>query len=203
MSRQQQALSFREMRAIERRREILETAARLFREKGYQAVTIEEIANYLKLTKASLYYYVDSKEDLFLECLYAAMDPLLEEASQIAESNLDPVEKLERLITNHVLRLVNEIYIAPVILQHLESLPPRIKDIAVAGRNEYDKIFRTVLLEGMEKGCFRQQNPTITTYLILGSLNWIPHWFSSKGPLNKEDVAKFFVDNLLRVVKVG
>ena len=56
--------SFREIRYDEKRRKILENAARIFAKKGYERASLEEIAGKLKLTKASLYHYIKSKEEM-------------------------------------------------------------------------------------------------------------------------------------------
>lgn len=192
----------RKVSGNERWQEILETAAQLFRVKGYHGVSLDEIASTLKLNKASLYYYIKSKEELLHECHKAAFIPLMEEMRSIVQTQEEPVIKFEKMIDVHLKRLLDELKIAPFFLQHLEALPVNVREQIVLDRNEYDSLFRIVLEEGMAKGTFIRQNVTVTTYLILGALNWVPYWYKEGGAMSKEEITSFMRNNILRMMGV-
>lgn len=194
--------SYRELRSQERRQEILEAAARLFREKGYNAVTIEEIASSLKMTKGSLYHYIHSKEDLLYECNRAAISPLMAEAQAIVESNDAPDEKLRRIVTLHISRLIDDPYMASLILHHIDSIPKPLRTIMIELRNAYDSLIKRIVKEGIDKGVFVDASPTLVTYFLLGACNDLPTWYRPDGGKTKEEIIQFFVNMTLRAVRV-
>ncbi|MBW1683006.1 MAG: helix-turn-helix transcriptional regulator, partial [Deltaproteobacteria bacterium] len=66
--------TFRQVRFLEKRQQILDSAARLFSQKGYEKASLEEIAARLKLTKASLYHYVRSKKEILFHIQVQAIE---------------------------------------------------------------------------------------------------------------------------------
>ena len=77
-----------------RREEVLETAARVFREKGYESTSIQDIADAVGILKGSLYYYMDSKEDLLYEILKGVHEEALENIKRVGELDGDALQKL-------------------------------------------------------------------------------------------------------------
>lgn len=194
--------SYRELRSQERRQEILEAAARLFRERGYNAVTIEEIASSLRMTKGSLYHYIHGKEDLLYECNRAAITPLMAEAQAIVDSGEPPDEKLRRLIRLHVSRLIDDPYMASLILHHIDSIPKPIRTIMVELRNAYDTLVKRIISEGIAAKVFVDTSPTLVTYFLLGACNDLPTWYRPEGKKTREEIIDFFVEIALRAVRV-
>lgn len=194
--------SYRELRSQERRQEILEAAARLFREKGYHAVTIEEIAHSLKMTKGSLYHYIHGKEDLLYECNRAANAAFMREAEAILAAPLPPDEKLRCLLTIHLSMLIDDPCTAALILYHLDAIPEPVRTSIVEVRNAIDGVYKQILREGMEAGIFIQDSPTLLTYFLLGACNQIPRWYRPEGTMSKEEIVQFFVKMCLRATLV-
>jgi len=87
-----QQMSFREIRYNEKREKILKNAAKIFAKKGYERASLEEIANQLKLTKASLYHYIKSKEEMLFLIQLQAIQQLREGLEKVLQSDMDPVE---------------------------------------------------------------------------------------------------------------
>jgi len=86
---------------------VLETAARLICEKGYEAASVQDIADACGLTKAGLYYYIRSKEDRLLEIQNYGMD-IFEERVLLPVLNIaDPVERLKACMEKNI-HLVTE-----------------------------------------------------------------------------------------------
>src|SRR5690349_502292 len=74
---------------------------------------------------------------------------------------------------------------------------PRREQIA-AQRDEYERLFRAVIAEGIAAGAFAPADSKLAATLVLSALNGIPGWFRANGPLSAEDVAEGFADMLLR-----
>lgn len=192
-------MSFREERAAQRKQAILKTAADIFREKGYHDTTIEEIAKELKFTKASIYYYIPSKEDLLFECNDMAMNLLLKRAEAIAAEDLPPDVKLRELIKQHVETLIDELSLITVLLQQEYALNEEHRELIYAKRDRYEKFFTDVLEQGVRTGVFEETwEPRMVKLIIFGAVNWMFHWYSKSGPMKKHEIAELFADYLLK-----
>lgn len=180
-----------------RREEIVRKAAHAFRERGYHNTSIEDIAQQLNLTKASLYYYVHGKQDLLFEAHRFAMEVLLEGLKRICATTEPPRRQLERAIHHHIHAVVDELSLATMLLQQEYALSPKQRRTIIAMRDEYDALFRSILRAGVASGAFTPIDVKITAFAIVGALNWMPHWFSQSGPMSKDEIADVFSEYLV------
>ncbi|MGQ9825376.1 MAG: TetR/AcrR family transcriptional regulator [Desulfotomaculales bacterium] len=191
-------MSYREERAAERRMSIIKVAARLFSEKGYHEATLEDIARDLKYTKGSIYYYINSKQELLFQCHELAMDMLLGRLEEIMAKDLPPDEKLKEGIKAHIELVVGEMSLVNVALWQDFELQEDYRQVIVAKRDRYERHFRQLIEEGVAKGIFRPLSSKVAVFIIMGAVNWIPRWFSEKGSMSKSEIAGFFADYLVR-----
>src|SRR3954471_18714428 len=84
-----------------RQQEILEAAARVFHEKGYESTSIQDIADAVGILKGSLYYYIDSKEDLLYEILEGIHAEALESVRK-ATAEGDPLQRIRAFVAAHI-----------------------------------------------------------------------------------------------------
>src|SRR5436309_13421077 len=84
-----------------RRAEICRTAAQLFRDRGFDATSVSDVAQALGLTKAGLYHYFESKEALLFEIMTFGLDRVRDEVIIPARAIRDPEERLRQLIVRH------------------------------------------------------------------------------------------------------
>ncbi|KKM10146.1 hypothetical protein SY88_15375 [Clostridiales bacterium PH28_bin88] len=159
---------------------------------------MEEIANELKFTKASIYYYVPSKENLLYECNDMAMNLLLKKGEPIAKLDLPPDEKMRELIKQHVETLIDEISLITVLLQQEYALNEEHRKLIIEKRDRYEKIFTDVLDEGVSTGVFEEYDPKMVKMIIFGAVNWMFHWYSKSGRLKKKEIGEFFADYLVK-----
>ena len=190
-------LTFREIRYNEKRGKILETAARLFANKGYENVTLEEIAAKLKLTRASLYYYVKSKDHIFYEIQMQAIEQGNRAIEEAMATETDPVERLRQAIINHV-RLVTRDHIVGLFRQREVVLPPKLMKEVEAARSRFEGAFQVMIREGIEAGVFRIRNWKLAVKLILGTIYSIPLWYSPRGELSAEEIGENIADFILK-----
>jgi hypothetical protein len=73
---------------------------------------------------------------------------------------------------------------------------PRLKTI-IAKRDRFDQGIRQIITEGIETGVFRQADPKLLTFAILGSINWIPYWFDPSGGATSVEIAEEFAEYLI------
>lgn len=191
-------MGYREERAAERKLNIIKVAARLFSEKGYHEATLEDIARNLKYTKGSIYYYINSKQELLFQCHELAMDMLLGRMEEIMAGDLPLEEKLKEGIKAHIELAVGEMSLVTVALGQEFELQEEYRQVIVEKRDRYEKYFRSLIEEGVEKGIFRPLPSKVAVFIIMGAINWIPRWFSEKGSMSKSEIADFFADYLVR-----
>lgn len=191
-------MSFREERAAERKMNIIKVAAKLFSEKGYHDATLEDIAKNLKYTKGSIYYYINSKQELLFQCHELAMDMLINRMEEILATDWPLEVKLREGIKAHIEMVVGEMSLVTVALGQEFELQEDYRQIIVGKRDQYERYFRRLVDEGIEKGIFRPVPSKMAVFIIMGAINWIPRWYSEKGSMSKEEIAEFFADYLVR-----
>ncbi|WP_312475059.1 TetR/AcrR family transcriptional regulator [Neobacillus sp.] len=191
--------SFREERATQKKLDILRTAANLFNKKGYHETTIEDISNELRMTKGAIYYYVSSKEDLLFQCHDLVASECIEELQVIVESNDHPSKKLKNAIKSLVLFIIEENAVFSVI-NRTNMLSPDTRKAVLEQRDKYEKLFQSIIEEGVQKGVFETNNVKLARLLILGAVNYMPYWIKPRDNQSNDEIADFFSCSLLKSV---
>lgn len=183
--------------------EILRAAARVFRTKGYHAARIQDIADALNMQKGSLYYYIETKEDLLKGLVEDILEQSVELLSNIQDTTHSPAEKVKLCITSHMRLFHNNIDAFGVFIsEDLHFINKNSeKDIFLLMRN-YEKGWNDIFEEGMQSGQFRKDvNYRMVVKGILGMLNWSYRWYHVKEGYTIEQVADIFADLILNGVK--
>ena len=183
-------------KTLRRRREILEGASRVFRERGLHATGMRDIAAELDMHVGNLYYYFRNKQDLLAFCQQDALDGLLSRARTVRKEELRADTQLFKLIYAHVYLLNYEL---PASLAHLEieALEPEVRQPVLRQRDEYERLLRETVDEGIQSGLFRQTDPKVATLAILGAVNWTVKWFRPGGPAKIAEIARQFAEYLV------
>ncbi|MCB9127637.1 MAG: TetR/AcrR family transcriptional regulator [Ardenticatenales bacterium] len=184
-----------------RRDELLQTAARLFREKGYHATTMKDIAAELEILPGSLYHHINSKQSLLVEIMTRGIQALLDYVEPVVASDESAAVKLSKLIGFHIQAITQHPDILTVFLHELKSLPPTERAEQLALRNRYEELLTQIIQQGQRSGEFRHQmHPRMTTFAILGMLNWLYAWYRADGSLSPEEIADEYVALVLKGV---
>ena len=167
------------------RRLILEAAARLFREKGYAAVSLRDIAQAVNMKTGSLYYHFDSKESLVEEILtlgtQGAMAASIEAVAALG-AGADPLDQLEAVFAAHTQFLHHEEDFASANLKILHQVPPAIRERHVRQDREYAD-FVARIIDGIAEthGLAPGMDRSVLRMLCFGAMNWSISWFDPKG----------------------
>lgn len=183
--------------------EILRAAARVFRTKGYHAARIQDIADALHMQKGSLYYYIETKEDLLKGLVEDILEQSVELLSNIQDTTHTPAEKVKLCIASHMRLFHNNIDAFGVFIsEDLHFINKNSeKDIFLLMRN-YEKGWNDIFEEGMQSGEFRKElDYRMALKGILGMLNWSYRWYHVKEGYTIEQVADIFSDLILNGVK--
>ena len=155
----------------ERRQQILEAAWRCFAQHGYENATMDQIAEALPFSKSLLYYYFDSKRDIFLALLSNWADGVVARWNDILPANEPPNVKLRRCVEFAVGLLTEDPDLPRVEMEfwgqlHREpAVTATFREIYAAFRTELAGIIR----EGIDQGLFRPVDPESLAAFIIGA----------------------------------
>lgn len=189
--------NYREIRYREKRQKILDCAARLFSRKGYEKASVEEIAAELNLNKASLYYYIKSKNEILYYIQEQAIAQANEALEKILELDMNPVEKLEAAIKSHV-RIITRCHIMNILKDHEFVLSRKSRKKLVSRRDAFERNFNRIVQDGVESGAFDCLNWKMSAKAALSAINRIPAWYSPRGELSPDEIGEAMVDFILK-----
>jgi AcrR family transcriptional regulator len=169
------------------RQEILRTAARLFRERGYDATSMNDISAALKLSKGGLYHHFRSKDEILYEIMTHAMD-LTEERVLIPIREIaDPEERLRALIRLHIeLVLRARDREITVILHENHPLPAGLRKRVNARKKGYIHYVEQLIMEVQRARDSHNVTHRAAAFALLGMINWIYQWYRPEGGLKEE-----------------
>nr|MBO2472236.1 TetR/AcrR family transcriptional regulator [Bacillota bacterium] len=178
--------------------ELLETALQLFRQKGYHATSMQDIADGMGLRKASLYHYIAAKEDLLVAIYRRTIAEHTERISAISAGPGPASERLARAIKAHLESIISHADMFAVYLYENRSLPPAHQEAVRAASRDYRRRFEDIIREGIDSGEFKPVDPHVAALLILGACNWLPQWYSPSGRMSTDEITGLFTEVLLR-----
>lgn len=167
------------------REKLLKAAASAFMERGYSGTSMDDIANLMGATKGYVYHHYTSKSALYFGVHDWAMQRIDGLVRPVYESQLPCTEKLQRMAYEHVLTVLTDFPSAKVAVQGLERGLMKGEGVQVHRdlrrvirmRDEYEKMFTSLIARGIEDGSFRDEKVSLLAKGVLGALNWTTLWF--------------------------
>lgn len=168
--------------------DVVAGAATVFRDKGYHAASLEDVAVEVGMLKGSLYNYIGSKEELLFAVVRPSAERLLAATRQLAVDPAPAPARVHRLALTHVEVLRDDYACASVYLHEIAGLG-RYPEWAAMDR-EYVALTRSVLAAGVAEGSLEADLDLRTApHLLLGALNWLTRWWDPAGPVTAEEIA--------------
>ena len=179
---------------------IYRVAAEVMCEKGYEATSMNDIADAVGLTKAGIYHYIRGKEQLLFEIMNFAMDMVDEDVIAPAREITDPEERLHTIIERHVKRLLEVGGSVTKLLEEMPSLTPAHQRTVRNRKRAYFELVKQTLEQLRAEGKLRDVNPTVATFSLFGMILWISRWYRRDGELTPPDVLRDFIELALSAV---
>jgi len=180
-----------EQSTANRHQSILETAARLICRDGYEATSMQRIADACELTKAGVYHHVRSKEHLLLEIMSYGMDVFEEQVLSRVIPIADPVERLRECMQRHIHLITSgrdkEI---TIILHEHATLTGAPQEEINARKKRYVRFLESSFREAIRQGRIRRVDPKVAAFSFLGTINWIYKWFRPDGEISGDRLAR-------------
>ena len=185
-----------EHRAI-KRDAVLLAAAQLFNEHGYHATSLAMVAKRLAVTKPTLYYYVQNKEEILFECVRLGLEMLRSAIAAADAAGATPRDKLEAAMHAYALIVTRE-FGRCLIRVGEDPLAPASRRQLRLLKAEIDHEFRALIEQGMADGSIEACDPKLAAFTLAGALSWIGRWFDPLGSLSADEVARHSTALLMR-----
>ncbi len=183
----------------DRRRElVVDTAARVFAERGYDQTSVQELTEAMGLASGGLYHYFESKQHLLIEICDQLMDPLLEQARELLAPDGAPDEQLRALVRLWVAHVVEHRGHMLVFQQerHLIERGDEWRNVRDS-RKQFERLVAGVLERVHREDAVLPDDGRLALAALLGMVNHTVQWYRPGGRLTPLDVADGYVDLLL------
>jgi AcrR family transcriptional regulator len=168
---------------------VLRAAAQLFNEFGYHDTSLAMVAARLQVTKPTLYYYVQNKEEILFECVRLGLELLRAAIAAAAASGGSAIDKLKAAMHEYAL-IVTRDYGMCLIRVGEDPLAPAGRKELRRLKAELDHEFRSLIEQGIAEGSLAPCDPKLAAFTLAGALSWIGRWYDPGGPLGAEAVAR-------------
>jgi AcrR family transcriptional regulator len=183
-----------------KRRRILEASRELFFALGYEATTLDAIAEALQVTKPFIYSYFKNKSEILRAICEIGIGSSLEALDEALATSSPPREKL-RMIVESVTAIIikNQKYIV-VYEREEKNLQPKDAKQLMSLRKEFGVRLARLLEAGAKAGDFEVEDSLLTAVLIGGLVTWVSSWYRPLGRWSQTDVIMHVTRNIERMV---
>ncbi|BAV09314.1 transcriptional regulator, TetR family [Filimonas lacunae] len=186
---------------VTRREVITKAAASLFREKGYKAASMRDLAVKVGVEAASLYNHIRSKTELLHDVCFNIANLYWEHMGQVETSTATAHEKVERLLRFHIHQMVDnyeEVYVSDREWRHLAE--PYLSNYKNQRRN-YRKRFAAIIEKGIDQNEFKQIDAPTAVLIMLHAVSGIDSWHRSREKISAEALEENMVTLLIEGLK--
>lgn len=183
----------------ERWAEIIDAATEIFWERGYDAATLQDIAERVGILKGSIYYYIESKTDLRAHMLSEAHRDGIAMITRIAGSESEPLTRLYKVLVAHVFHVCKHMARTALFLHEIRRLSEKEKAQIGIDDRAYSRVFQNCIEQAQAAGLIQEDlDPKLAGLCMLSSLNATYTWYRADGDFTPEQVAEHLASTLLR-----
>ena len=175
--------------------EIYRAAARIICEKGYDATSMNDIAEAVGITKAGIYHHIPGKKELLFRIMSFGLDELEEKVIVPARAIADAEDRLRAIITNHV-RLITG-HSTPQGNNPVTIVVDEVAGLRAAHRRKIDQrkrayvdLVRDTLKQLQEEGKLSEIDVTAAAFSLLGMILWLSRWYNPNGRLTRDQIVE-------------
>jgi AcrR family transcriptional regulator len=179
------------------------TAARLFRERGYARVTVDDIVRQVGVTKGAFYHYFDSKGTLLYELHDEYVSYAVARVRHVIESESHPAGQLRAYVRELFSQIHEYQEYVQVLFDERRDLPPENVDAVEAKKDMLRKLLEDVIASGIEDGTFRRTDPKLAALAVSGMALWAYQWYRPSGRLTAEEIADTFAELIIQGLQAG
>ena len=180
---------------------IVEKAAILFKEKGFKAASMRELAEVVGVEAASLYNHIKSKNELLHEICFNVANRYNEKLELLDAETMDSLQKVENLLRFHIDGMVHhfeEVFVCDREWKHLTE--PYLSNFQTQ-RRSYRKRFAAIIEEGIEKKEIKKIDATTSVLIMLHAISGIESWHRSKQKIDGKELEENMIAILIGGLK--
>jgi TetR/AcrR family transcriptional regulator, cholesterol catabolism regulator len=182
------------------RSELLEVATRMFYEHGYEKTALSDLAQELGIKKASIYHYIESKEDLLEIIMWESCEAIMLNMEAMSGHGGDPAQRLFAFSLGHVTKVLENPWPTAIFERDFGALSKGRQKRILSRRDGYEQFLIEILEEGRDVRLFSDQASLfLTSRAILGMLTSSHVWFRAGRELASSDVAHEFARFALQI----
>jgi len=187
---------------LSRKEQVIRSAAELFKEKGYAASSMRDLAQKLGIEAASLYSHIKSKEEILQTLCFDMAADFRESLDKVEKQHVSASEKLSLGIIGHVNVMARDLTASAVFMnEHRHLSNPYLRDFLLL-RINYINRFKAIIEEGVAKGEFKKNIDTkLAVMTLFSSLNWMPMWYSPEGSIEPKELGQQLANMLVNGLK--
>ncbi len=187
-----------------RKEEILDVAAAMFAERGFDAVSLTDIAAAVGLSKATLYHYFSRKEEILGTIVVTTIRDLNAHIGQaIARAPRRRRRRLIAFLEAQADFFEQHQHRFQVLVTRFSNLTePKLRDEAVEWRVNYENTIKGIIRDGVNAGVFHSDHLNSVVRAVLASVYWLARWYRPDGPQRARDIARAYADVVLYGVSV-
>jgi AcrR family transcriptional regulator len=175
-------------RSNNRYADIISTAARLFRERGYSGTTVRDLAKEVGVTSGSLFHHFGTKEEILLRVVDAGIEQAMELIARTRLLQRDPRSRMAAMIHAHLSSLLEgSPETKSIMFYEWWSLTDATRMELVRRRDSYEALWEAAIDEVEGKSSRREQR-RLKRLLLIGAMNWATQWYRPEGPLGIGDI---------------
>lgn len=175
---------------------ILDSAAKLFAEKGYLGTGMRDLEEEVGIRRGALYYHIGDKENLLFQICSSSVQDMNQQAERIVDGNGSPEEKLRAIARVLIDAVVDNNHAVTVFFRDWMWLDGSRKKKVLADRDKFEAMISGVFEEGVQRSGWIDRGPLMTKG-ALGMLNYTYLWFRPSGKVSSGELADMLVDTLL------
>ncbi len=184
------------MKTVIKKEELATVAQNLFKDKGFAATSMRDLANEADIGLATIYNYVKSKEDILQGICFKVADDFLSIMEDNKKGSLQ--QQLDFAIKSHVAVMIDNIEASAVFMQEWKHLTEPYLSEFLAMRDTYEKYFIKIIRKGVKEGAFQKMKPKFAAITILSALNGIYDWYKPNGKMSAKEVGENLSDLLIK-----
>jgi AcrR family transcriptional regulator len=173
----------------QRREAIVDRAAQLFAQHGFNGSSISDLAAACQMSKSLVYHYYPSKEDILYAVMSSHIEQLVADVDQVLIQPGDPQAQLAALIHAFMLHYVGAEEKQKVLLNELDNLPAAQRTKIVAQQRTVINAVQALLIQLHPDLADDLARARVKTMLLFGMINWTHTWYDSAGNIKPGEVA--------------
>ncbi len=187
---------------LSRKEQVIRSAAALFREKGYAASSMRDLAQKLGIEAASLYSHIKSKEEILQSLCFDMAAEFRKSLADVESKNVTSTDKLRLGIIGHIQVMAKDLTASAVFMnEHRHLSQPYLRDFLLL-RINYINRFKAIIEEGARTGEFKDRiDKKLAVMTLFSSLNWMPLWYDPSSKIDPNDLGQQLADMLVNGLK--